>query len=58
MAMEHPRVIKAIDTPSTLHKNLSLSMIGVKIAVIMIQKHEVDAMSIILPKLRAATFHP
>ena len=51
--MVHPTEIKPIDRPSTFHRNLSLSIIGVSIAVMMILKHEVDAIKIRLPNFSA-----
>jgi hypothetical protein len=57
MAMEQPVQIKAIDSPSILQMNFSFNMIGVKIAVIMMQKQEVEAIKIRLPNFSASTLN-
>ena len=56
MATEHPTVMVAIETPSIFQMNFSFSIKGVKIAVIIMQKHDVEAIRMRLPNFNAATF--
>lgn len=49
-AMIQPKLIKNKATPSVLQENFSFKIIGAKIALKIIVKHEVDEIKMILPK--------
>jgi hypothetical protein len=48
-----PKLIRKIAGPSIFHENFSLSIIGDKIALKIIVKHEVEPIKMMLPRSRA-----
>ena len=52
-----PKLIKKIANPSIFQTNFSFRIIGAKIALKIIVKHEVDEIRIMFPKPKATPFN-
>ena len=55
MAMVQPIEIRKMDRPSTFQRNFSFNIRGESMAVMMMQKQEVDEIKIMLPYFKATT---
>jgi len=53
MAIVQPIEIRKMDKPSTFQRNFSFNMSGESMAVIMMQKQEVDEIRMMLPYFKA-----